>query len=315
MKLYYTYGKPQLLLKNISTRYYNETDFVKGVTLKEYIKSQSLMLKGWFIPNIWLGINKYTHNKGYIDTKSGTWCEYDRLVKTYIAAAYIDWYVVTHACSSRIEAPLAKFIKHDIDFLVFNRESFITSDYEQYKQFWDKNYEYIIGKVYLEVVNNWNDKVPSAYIQNLFTNSYTYKKRNRKSKWSWLKDYKPEEIARRIINEGKLEIESSMKSALKHLHLSVKAVQAALNELVGKLTAEEIKTFQKRSEIKLWTETFAFEQLCDLNIYFEMEDTMFVTVLIKAYHFSDKWLYKGCVPFIKQAIKEQKLNIISEFQK
>lgn len=308
MKLYYTYGRPQLLLKNISTRYYNETDFVKGVTLKEYIKSQSLMLKGWFIPNIWLG-------NGPVQISSDTWCTYDRLVKTYIAAAYIDWYVVTHACSSQIEAPLAEFIKRDVDLLVFNRESFITGEYAQYRQFWDEHYEYIIGKVYLEVVDNWNGKVPSAYIQNLFGNSYTYKKRMRKSKWSWLKDYRPEEIARRLLDDGKLGLDGSIVSAMKHLHLSVKAVQTALNGLVDKLSAEEVKTFQKRSEIKSWTEKFTFEQLCDLNIYFEMEDTMFVTVLIKAYKFSDEWLYKGCVPFIKQVIKDQKSNLISEFQK
>lgn len=315
MKLYYTYGRPQLLLKNISTRYYNETNFVKDVTLEEYIKSQLLNLKGWFIPNIWLGVNKYTHSQGHIDVKSGTWCSYDRLVKTYIAAAFIDWYVVTHACSSQIEAPLAKFIKRDIDSLVFSRESFVTGEYAQYKQFWDDHYEYIIGKVYLEIVNNWNGKVPSAYIQNLFSNSYTYKKRKRKSKWSWLKDYRPEEIARRLLDEGKFKLDGPVISAMKHLHLSVKAVQTALNEMVAKLSAEEIKTFQKRSEIKSWTGKFTFERLCDLSIYFDMEDTMFVTVLIKAYKFSDEWLYKGCVPFIKQAIKDQKSNLISEISK
>ena len=172
MKLYYTYGRPQLLVKHLATRYYNETDFVKDVILEEYIKSQTLKLKGWFIPNLWLG-------NGPIQMTNETWCSYDRLVKTYIAATFIDWYVVTHACSSQIETPLTKHIKHDIDLLVFNRESFITGDYAQYKAFWDEHYEYIIGKIYLEVVNNWNDKVPSAYIQNLFTNSYTYKKRNR----------------------------------------------------------------------------------------------------------------------------------------
>lgn len=307
MKLYYTYGQPQLLVKHLAARYYKETDFNKDVTLEEYIKLKSLNLKGWFIPNIWLG-------NGPIQISNDTWCSYDRLVKTYIAAAYIDWYVVTHACSSQIEAPLAKFIKSDIDLLVFNRESFLTGDYAQYKQFWDEHYEYIIGKVYLEVVDNWNGKVPSAYIQNLFGNSYTYKKRKRKSKWSWLKDYRPEEIARRLLDEGKLELDGPIVSAMKHLHLSVKAVQTALNELVDKLSAEEVKTFQKRSEIKSWIDKFTFERLCDFSIYFEMEDTMFVTVLIKAYKFSDEWLYKGCVPFIKQTIKDQKSNLISEFQ-
>lgn len=308
MKLYYTYGRPQLLVKHLATRYYKETDFVKDVTLEEYLKSQSMKLKGWFIPNIWLG-------NGPIQISNDTWCTYDRLVKTYIAAAFIDWYVVTHACSSQIEAPLAKFIKRDIDSIVFNRESFVTGDYAQYRQFWDDNYEYIIGKVYLEVVDNWNGKVPSAYIQNLFDNSYTYKKRKRKSKWSWLKDYRPEEIARRLLDEGKLELDGPIVSAMKHLHLSVKAVQTALNGLVAKLSAEEVKTFQKRAEIKLWTSGKTFNQLCDLSLYFDMEDTMFVTVLIKAYKFSDEWIYKGCVPFIKQAIKDQKSNLISEFQK
>lgn len=305
MKLYYTYGRPQLLVKHLVTRYYNETDFVKDFTLEEYIKSQTLKLKGWFIPNLWLG-------NGPIQMTNETWCSYDRLVKTYIAATFIDWYVVTHACSSQIEAPLAKYIKHDIDLLVFNRESFITGNYAQYKAFWDEHYEYIIGKMYLEVVNNWNDKVPSAYIQNLFTNSYTYKKRNRKSKWSWLAQYTPEEIAKRLIEEGKTRLEGALISAMKRLHLSVKTVQVALNNQLAKLSAEEIKTFQKRAEIKLWASEKSFNQLCDLSLYFEMEDTMFVTVLIRAYGFNDQWLYKGCVKFIKQTIKDQKLYIIAE---
>ena len=312
MKLYYTYGSPKLLLKKMVTRYYNETDFIKDVTLDEYIKSQSLNLKGWFIPNIWLGINKYSHTRGYIDVKSETWCSYDRLVKTYIAATFIDWYVVTHAISLRLEAPLAKFIKHDIDFLVFNRESFITGDYAKYKAFWNEHYEYIIGKMYLEVVNNWNDKVPSAYIQNLFSNAYTYKKRKRKSKWTWLTQYTSEEIAKRLIEEGKIRLEGAIISAMKHLHLSVKAVQDALNKQLAKLSDEEIKMFQKRAEIKLWASDKSFNQLCDLSLYFEMEDVMFVTVLIRAYEFNDQWLYKGCVNFIKQTIKDQKLYIIQE---
>jgi hypothetical protein len=305
MKLYYTYGQPQLLLKNISTRYYNEYKSEHDIDLNTFIKNQKLKMKGWFIPNLWLG-------NGPIEISNNTWCSYDRLVKMYIAAAFIDWYVVNNACSLHLEKPLAKFIKHDIDLLVFNRESFITGDYAQYKAFWDEHYEYIIGKMYLEVVNNWNDKVPSAYIQNLFTNSYTYKKRNRKSKWSWLSQYTPEEIAQRLIEEGKTKVEGAIVSAMKHLHLSVKAVQDALNKLLDKLSAEEIKTFQRRSEIKLWASEKTFNQLCDLSLYFEMEDVMFVTVLIRAYGFSDQWLYKGCVNFIKQTIKDQKLYIIQE---
>lgn len=305
MKLYYTYGQPQLLLKNISTRYYNEYRSEHDIDLTTFMNNQKSKMKGWFIPNLWLG-------NGPIEITHNSWCSYDRLVKMYIAGAFIDWYVVNNACSLHLEKPLAKFIKHDIDLLVFNRESFITGDYAQYKEFWNANWGYIIGKIYLEVVNNWNDKVPSAYIQNLFTNSYTYKKRNRKSKWSWLSQYTPEEIAKRLIEEGKIRLDGAIISAMKHLHLSVKAVQDALNDQLAKLSAEEIKTFQKRSEIKLWASEKTFNQLCDLSLYFEMEDTMFVTVLIRAYGFNDQWLYKGCVNFIKQTIKDQKLYIIDE---
>lgn len=305
MKLYYTYGQPQLLLKNISTRYYNDYRSEHDIDLITFINNQKSKMKGWFIPNLWLG-------NGPIEITHNSWCSYDRLVKMYIAGAFIDWYVVNNACSLHLEKPLAKFIKHDIDLLVFNRESFITGDYAQYKEFWNANWGYIIGKIYLEVVNNWNDKVPSAYIQNLFTNSYTYKKRNRKSKWSWLAQYTPEEIAKRLIEEGKIRLDGAIISAMKHLHLSVKAVQDALNDQLAKLSAEEIKTFQKRSEIKLWASEKTFNQLCDLSLYFEMEDTMFITVLIRAYGFNDQWLYKGCVNFIKQTIKDQKLYIIDE---
>lgn len=298
MKLYYTYGRPQLLLKNKVTRYYNETDFVKGVTLEEYIKSQSMKLKGWFIPNLWLG-------NGPIQITDSSWCAYDRLVKTYIAAVFIDWYVVNNACSLRISKPLAEFIKHDIDLLVFNRESFITGAYAQYMEFWNKHYEYIIDRMYIEIVDNWNDKVPSAYIQGLFTNSYTYKKRKRKSKWSWLKDYKPEEIARRILDEGKLEVESAMVSAMKHLHLSVKAVQAALNDLIGRMSAREIEVSRKRAGIKLWASKLQFRQLCDIKLYFDMADTAFVITLTHAYGLEDSLLHKGCTEFIKTTVTEQ----------
>lgn len=303
MKLYYTYGRPQLLVKNLSTRYYKETDFVKNVTLEEYLKSQSIKLKGWFIPNIWLG-------NGPIRISDETWCSYDRFVKTYIAAVFIDWYVVTHACSSHIDKPLAKFIKHDIDLLVFNRESFITGAYAQYMEFWNEHYEYIVGQIYIEVVNNWNDKVPSAYIQNLFTNSYTYKKRRRKSKWSWLSQYKPEEIAERLVEEGKTVLDGAIVSAMKHLHLSVKAVQDALKDRLAKLSAEEVKTFQKRAEIKLWASGRSLDQLFDLMTYFEMQDVMFANVLIRAYGFDSGWLYKGCMNFIKQTIKEQREEFV-----
>lgn len=305
MKLYYTYGRPQLLLKNISARYYNDYRSEHDIDLTTFINNQKAKMKGWFIPNLWLG-------NGPIEITHDSWCSYDRLVKMYIAATFIDWYVVNNACSLHLNKPLAKFIKHDIDLLVFNRESFITGDYVQYKEFWDANWGYIIGKMYLEVVNNWNDKVPSAYIQNLFSNSYTYKKRNRKSKWTWLTQYTPEEIAKRVIEEGKIKLEGAIISAMKHLHLSVKAVQDALNDQLSKLSDEEIKTFQKRAEIKLWASEKTFDQLCDLSLYFEMEDVMFVTVLIRAYGFNDQWLYKGCVKFIKQIIKDQKLYIIQE---
>lgn len=298
MKLYYTYGRPQLLVKNITTRYYNEYRGVHNIDIDTFIKNQTSKLKGWFIPNLWLG-------NGPIQITDSTWCSYDRLVKTYIAAVFIDWYVVNNACSLHISKPLAKFIKHDIDLLVFNRESFITGAYAQYMEFWNKHYGYIIDKMYIEIVDNWNGKVPSAYIQGLFTNSYTYKKRKRKSKWSWLKDYRPEEIARRILDEGKLEIESAMVSAMKHLHLSVKAVQVALNDLIGRMSACEIEVSRKRAGIKLWASKLQYRQLCDIKLYFDMADTLFIITLTRAYGLEDSLLHKGCTEFIKTTVTEQ----------
>ena len=315
MKLYYTYGSPVLLLKNISTRYYNEYQGKHEVDLATFIKQQKSKLKGWFIPNLWLGKNKHDNSVGNIGVTKDSWKAYDRLVKTFIAATFIDWYVVNNACSLHIDKPLAKFIKQDIDLLVFNKESFITSDYVQYRDFWNSNWGYIINRIFIEVVDGWHDKVPSAYIQELFSKSYTYKKRNRKSKWTWLSQYSPSEIAERLVNEGKLELDGPIISAMKHLHLSVKAVQDALNALVSRLSLEEINLAHKRSEIKLWISEMTFNQLCDLSVYFDMDDVSFITVLVRAYKMDDSLLFKGCVSYIKQIIKDQKLYIIQESKK
>lgn len=227
MQLYYTYGKPQLLLKKRVTRYYNETTFVKGVTLEEYLKSQSLKLKGWFIPNIWLG-------NGPIQIKVSTWKSLDRLVKTYIAAAFIDWYVVNNACSLRLGKPLASFLKKDIDLLVFNRESFITGAYAQYKEFWDKHYGFVIDNIYRKVVNEWEGKLPCEEIRNLFSNPYTYKERNRKSKWDFMKTCDMHGIAIRLICLGNIVEgipDTAAVLAMKRNHVSVRELKKELRDI------------------------------------------------------------------------------------
>ena len=227
MQLYYTYGQPQLLLKKRVTRYYNETDFVKDVTHEEYLKSQSLKLKGWFIPNIWLG-------NGPIRIKASTWKSLDRLVKTYIAAAFIDWYVVNNACSLRLGKPLASFMKKDIDLLVFNRESFITGAYAQYKEFWDKHYGFVIDKIYRKVVDEWEGKLPCEEIRNLFSKPYTYKERNRKSKWDFMKTCDMHGIAIRLICLGNIvegNPDTAAVLAMKRNHVSVRELKKELRNI------------------------------------------------------------------------------------
>ena len=152
MQLYYTYGRPQFLLKKRVTRFYNETTYVKDIPFDEYLAKQKQKLKGWFIPNLWLGYSSKNNTHGVVDKVRHTWKSLDRLVKTYIAAAFIDWYVVNNACSLRLSKPLASFLKKDIDLLVFNRESFTGGEYAQYKEFWDKYYGFVINKVYRKVV-------------------------------------------------------------------------------------------------------------------------------------------------------------------
>lgn len=227
MQLYYTYGKPQLLLKKRVTRYYNETNFVKDVTLEEYLKSQTMKLKGWFIPNIWLG-------NGPIQIKVITWKSLDRLVKTYIAAVFIDWYVVNNACSLRLGKPLASFLKKDIDLLVFNRESFITGAYAQYKEFWDKHYGFVIDNIYRKVVNEWEGKLPCEEIRNLFSNPYTYKERNRKSKWDFMKTCDMHGIAIRLICLGNIvegNPDTAAVLAMKRNHVSVRELKKELRNI------------------------------------------------------------------------------------
>ena len=234
MQLYYTYGRPQFLLKKRVTRFYNETDYVKDIPFDEYLAKQKQKLKGWFIPNLWLGYSSKNNTHGVVDKVRHTWKSLDRLVKTYIAAAFIDWYVVNNACSLHLSKPLASFLKKDIDLLVFNRESFTGGEYAQYKEFWDKHYSFVINKVYRKVVDEWDGKLPCEEIRGLFSNPYTYKERNRKSKWDFMKTCDIHGIAIRLICLGNIVEgipDTAAVLAMKRNHVSVRELKKELQNI------------------------------------------------------------------------------------
>jgi len=225
----YTYGRPQYLAKIITTRSYNEWNREHFVDLDTQLKNNISSLKGYFIPNLWLGNgNMFSFDK--------TWKGVDFAVKKLIAACYCDYMAVKKAFATSLSEPTVEGIKRDMQVLIFDR--YTSSDIEAYKSFFDKSYEFIIKNIRNEVIDNWNDKEPSDEIKNFFSDSYHYKKRNRTSKWSWMKDMTVMEIAKKLISTGIDKLTGAIISALKHLHISVKNVIEALESVMDEMGNE-----------------------------------------------------------------------------
>lgn len=222
----YIYGRPQYLAEIITVRSYKEWHGEHAVDLNTQLKNNKSSLKGYFVANLYLGDGRMFK----VDT---TWKGVDFAVKKLIAACFCDYMAVKNAFASSLSEPTAEGIKRDIHELIFDRYN--SSDVKAYGLFFDKNYEFIIKNIRNAVVDNWNGKEPSEEVKKFFTDSYTYKKRKTTSKWSWMKDMKVMEIAKKLISTGIDKLSGAIISAMKHLHISVKNVIEALETLMNKL--------------------------------------------------------------------------------
>lgn len=227
----YTYGRPQYLAKIITTRSYNEWKGEHFVDLETQLKNNISSLKGYYVPNLWLGNgNMFSFNK--------SWNGVDYAVKKLIAACYCDYMAVKKAFATSLSEPTIEGIKRDIQELIFDRYS--SRGIKEYKAFFDKRYEFVIKNIRNEVIDNWNGQEPSDEIKNFFSEtSYHYKKRNRASKWSWMKDMTVMQIAKKLISTGIDKLTGAIISALKHLHISVKSVIEALESIMDEMSEED----------------------------------------------------------------------------
>lgn len=276
----YTYGRPQYLAKIITVRSYKEWHGEHQVALDTQLKNNKAALKGYFVPNLWLG-------NGNMFSFDMSWKGVDFAVKKLIAACFCDYMTVKKAFAISLNEPTAEGIKRDIHELIFDRYN--SSDIESYKTFFDNSYEFIVKNIRNEVVDNWNGKEPSEEIKKLFTDSYTYKKRRTSSKWSWMKEMTVMEIAKKLISTGIDKLTGSIISALKHLHISVKNVIEALESIIkelGKEARQKVIDLRTKHE---WFTSLTVEQKdriidCIKNINKKIQEPENVKImLIRAY--------------------------------
>lgn len=271
-QLNYTYGQPALMVKNMTKNSHYSWNG-RRTPLNIEIKDNKRKLKGWFIPNIFLGLG--------INIKND-WSAFYTTVRMLIAACYIDYMVVSKALSAPLTEPEVMKVKEDIDKIVFDRESFIVGAYASFHEFWESSYERIISDVRNKVIDEWQDKQPCKEIQNLFSNSYTYKVR--RTKWKWLEGKTEEEIAKEIFNMGKVDLDSDMISALKHRHLSVKSVLDSLNKLVDTLPSQQKEELSDVQKAKKWVYTLEQQQIKDIQNVLCQQDVTLEIMLVNAYH-------------------------------
>lgn len=225
----YTYGRPQFLAQIITVNSFNSWKGEHTEDLKSQIKNNKKKLTGYYVANLWLG------NGAMFDFKH-TWKGIDFAIKKLIAACYCDYMAVKTAFATFLEEPEADKIRRDINELIFNRYN--GQAFDGYKAYFDKSYEYIIKNVRDLVVNNWNKTEPCEEIKNFFNDSYTFKKRNRKSKYDWMKEMTVIEIAKKLISQGIDKLTNALISAMKHLHISVKNVIEALENIIDSMGNE-----------------------------------------------------------------------------
>lgn len=272
----YTYGQPAYLAKLIIKRSYDSWNQEHGKSLEEQYEEAMPKLKGYFIPNLYLGNN---HTIDVIRSFEGV----DFAVKKLIAACYVDYMVVKKAFDYPINEPNIKYIKKDIDELMFARITHNKPVDDYIRGTWEVYPEFIIKNIRDKVINEWQGYGPCDEIKNFFkTTSYYYKKRN--TKHSWLDDMRSyQEIAKYMLDHLILEIDGSLQSAFKHRHIRVKCVQRWLSGMLNQFTYGELFDLRSTSKCKQWLAKLTPSQITDIKGMLGMEDSMLQVTLIKAY--------------------------------
>jgi hypothetical protein len=271
----YTYGRPQYLVKLIIKRSYDSWNGEHDKSLEEQYAETLPKLKGYFIPNLYLGNN---HTIDVVRSFKGV----DFAVKRLIAACFVDYMVVKTALNYPINEPNPEYIKNDIDELLFNRITHNKPVEDYIKGTWDVYSGLIIKTVRDKVIGEWKGTGPSEEVKEFFPTGYYYKKR--KTKYSWIDDMNSyEELTQYLLDHDIYEINSKFESALKNRHISVKRVQSYLNYELGKLTPEDRNELLSTSKCKQWLATLTSSQVAAIRGMLDMEDSMLQVTLIRAY--------------------------------
>ena len=271
----YTYGQPAYLAKLIIKRSYDSWNGEHGKSLEEQYAETLPKLKGYFIPNLYLGNN---HTIDVVRSFKGV----DFAVKRLVAACFVDYMVVKTALNYPINEPNPEYIKNDIDELLFNRITHNKPVEDYIKGTWDVYSGLIIKTVRDKVIGEWKGTGPSEEVKEFFPTGYYYKKR--KTKYSWIDDMNSyEELTQYLLDHDIYEINSKFESALKNRHISVKRVQSYLNYELGKLTPEDRNELLSTSKCKQWLATLTSSQVAAIRGMLDMEDSMLQVTLIRAY--------------------------------
>lgn len=271
----YTYGRPQYLVKLIIKRSYDSWNREHQKSLEEQYEEAMPKLKGYFIPNLYLG-NKHTID--VVRSFKGI----DFAVKRLVAACFVDYMVVKTALGYPINEPNPTYIKNDIDELLFERITHNRPVEDYIKGTWDVYSGLIIKTVRDKVINEWKGYGPSEEIVKFFPTGYYYRKR--KTKYSWIDDVNSyEELVKYMMDHKMLEVDDKLKSTLKTRHISVKRVQAGLNRELGKLAPDERNELINVSMCERWLSGLNSKQIDAIKGMLGMEDSMLQITLIRAY--------------------------------
>lgn len=271
----YTYGQPAYLAKLIIKRSYDSWNREHAKSLEEQYEEAMPKLKGYFIPNLYLG-NKHTID--VVRSFKGI----DFAVKRLVAACFVDYMVVKTALGYPINEPNPLYIKNDIDELLFERITHNRPVEDYIKGTWDVYSGLIIKTVRDKVINEWKGYGPSEEIVKFFPTGYYYRKR--KTKYSWIDDiHGYEELVKYMMDHRMLEVDNKLKSTLKTRHISVKRVQMGLNRELGKLTLAERNELRSVSMCETWLSGLTDRQVDDIYAMFGMDDAILQCTLIRAY--------------------------------
>ena len=271
----YTYGQPAYLAKLIIKRSYDSWNQEHTKSLEEQYEEALPKLKGYFIPNLYLGNN---HTIDVVRSFKGV----DFAVKRLIAACFVDYMVVKTALNYPINEPNPEYIKNDIDKLLFDRINHNKPVEDYIKGTWNVYSGLIIKTVRDKVINEWKGYGPSDEVKEFFPTGYYYKKR--KTKYSWIDDMNSyEELTKYMMDHDIYEVDDKLKSTLKTRHISVKRVQGYLNHELYKLTPGERNNLLSISKCKQWLAKLTPSQVSTIRGMLGMEDSMLQVTLIRAY--------------------------------